>query len=77
MKLPHILKDTDTHERILLVPCIGEPEFSWSECRCCWSAEGGDRHDCHTIGVRRDNRKNELVDEVKVCTDCLFKFGEV
>jgi hypothetical protein len=43
----------------------GEPSFSWSDCDCCGSSLGGDRHPAH------GTYHGDLI-HLDVCTDCVM-----
>jgi|ETNvirnome_2_300_1030623.scaffolds.fasta_scaffold73313_2 hypothetical protein len=60
-------EDTESEE----YQCAGEAHFSWSNCECCCSTLGGDRHPAHAMS------DGKLV-HMNICTDCLFhiEFGE-
>lgn len=74
MKLSLLLKDTLTHHRLHLVSVGEEAHFSWSPCQGCGSTLGGDRHDCHLLGVNKKSGKVCVMDDsMAVCTDCLME----
>lgn len=54
------------HDREL----AGEASFSWSECECCGSSLGGDRHPAH--GWLKREGQPRLLLHFSVCSDCLF-----
>ena len=67
--------DMDTPE----YESVGEASFSWYPCHICGRHLGGDRHPAHYILDCEKERRENKIDHISICVDCVYfmEYGQL